>query len=53
MARTLPLVDQVGERPRVSSMSVAGIGSVHLVEVDPVGLQAAQAVLDLLEDPAA
>ena len=33
-------------------MSVAGLGAVHLVEVDPVGVQAPQARLDLLHDPA-
>jgi len=30
----------------------AGVGPIHLVEVDPVGLEPLQAVLDLLHDPA-
>ena len=34
-------------------MSVSGLGAVDLVEVDPVGPQPAQRVLDLLDDPAA
>ena len=38
--------------PSVSSMSVSGLGAVDLVEVDPVGLQAAQRGLDLADDPA-
>ena len=38
--------------PSVSSMSVSELGAVDLVEVDPVGAEAAQAVLDLADDPA-
>ena len=38
--------------PSVSSMSVSRIGTVDLVQVDVVGLQPAQAVLDLAHDPA-
>ena len=39
--------------PSVSSMSVSGVGPVDLVQVDVVGAEAAQAVLDLADDPAA
>ena len=45
--------DQVGERAeRLLDVGVVG-GAVDLVEVDPVGLQAPQRVLDLADDPAA
>ena len=37
---------------RVSSMSVSGSRPVDLVEIDVVGLQAAQRVLDRADDPA-
>ena len=46
----LPL--QVGQRGESLLDVRAGLGPVHLVEVDPVGLQPPQAVLDLLDDPA-
>ena len=39
--------------PSVSSMSVSRVGAVDLVEVDPVGAEAPQRVLDLGDDPAA
>ncbi len=47
----LPL--EVGERGDGLVVVGAGVGSVHLVEVDPVGLQTFEAVFDLLDDPAA
>jgi hypothetical protein len=33
-------------------MSVSAVGTVDLVEVDPVGAQPPKAILDLLDDPA-
>lgn len=30
-----------------------GVGAVHLVQVDPVGAEAAEGVLDFLDDPPA
>jgi len=45
--------DEVGQRAeRLVDVGVH-LGAVDLIEVDPVGPQAAQAVLDLLDDPAA
>jgi hypothetical protein len=46
-------VDQVGERGQRLLNVGAGVRPVDLVEVDVVGLQAAQRVLDLGHDPAA
>ena len=48
----LPGPDQVGEHAECL-LDVGGVvRAVHLVEVDPVGAQPAQAVLDLPDDPA-
>ena len=45
--------DEVGQRAeRLVDVGV-GLGAVDLVEVDPVGAEPAQAVLDLAHDPAA
>ena len=49
----LALVDEVGERAEGLVDVDVGIGSVHLVEVDPVGAEAAERVLDRLDDPTA
>ena len=49
----LALLDEVGERAeRLVDVGVR-VGSVYLVEVDPVGAESSQRVLDLLDDPAA
>jgi arginase family enzyme len=46
-------VDEVGERAeRLLDIDV-GLVAVDLVEVDPVGAEAFQRVLDLADDPAA
>jgi hypothetical protein len=45
-------VHQVAERAEGLVDVGADLGPVDLVEVDPVGLQPAQAVLDLPDDPA-
>ena len=42
-------VGQCGDRLVVVG---SGIGTVHLVQIDPIGLEPLQAVLDLLHDPA-
>jgi hypothetical protein len=52
IARTFPLWIRSVSAESVSSMSVAGSGYVDLVEVDVVGLQATQRVLDRGYDPA-
>ena len=44
--------DEVGERAERLVDVGAGLGAVHLVEVDPLGLQAAERGFDLLHDPA-
>jgi hypothetical protein len=49
----LALVDQVGQRGQRLLDIGGGVGPVHLVEIDPVGLQPPQAVLDRRHDPAA
>ena len=49
----LALVDEVGECPQGVVDVARRIGTVDLVEVDPVRLQAAQAGLDLADDPPA
>ncbi len=49
----LPGTDEVGERAERLVDVGARRGAVHLVEVDPVRVQAAEARLDLLHDPAA
>ena len=49
----LALVDQVGERAEGLVEVGVRLGAVHLVEVDPVGAEPAQAVLDLADDPTA
>jgi hypothetical protein len=49
----LALMDEIGQRAeRVVDVGVR-VGTMHLVEVDPVGAQAPQRVLDLGDDPAA
>ena len=48
----MPWCTRSDSAPSVSSMSTFGIGPVHLVEVDVVGAEAAQAVLALAHDPA-
>jgi hypothetical protein len=48
----LALSLQIGERAqRLFNIGVR-VGAVNLVQVDPVGVQPAQAVLDLADDPA-
>ena len=48
----LALVDEVGQRAeRLVDVGVR-VGAVDLVEVDPVGVQAPERVLDLGDDPA-
>ena len=48
----LALVDEIGQRAeRLVDVGVRD-GTMHLVEVDPVGAQAPQRVLDLGDDPA-
>jgi hypothetical protein len=49
----LALADEVGERAERLLEVDAGLGAVDLVEVDPVGAQPAQRVLDRAVDPAA
>ncbi len=49
----LSLVDEVAQSAEGVVEVSAGLGPVHLVEVDPVGPQAEQAVLDLADDPSA
>ena len=49
----LALPHEVGERAERLVDVGSGLRAVHLVEVDPVGLQAPQAVLHLADDPAA
>ena len=53
ITRTLPWCTRSDSAPSVSSMSVRRVGPVGLVEVDVVGVEPAQAVLDLPHDPAA
>ena len=48
----LALVDEVGERAEGLLDVGVGARAVDLVEVDPVGVQAAQRVLDRPDDPA-
>ena len=48
----LALVDEVGERAEGLLDVGVGARAVDLVEVDPVGVEAAQRVLDLADDPA-
>jgi hypothetical protein len=43
---------QIGERSEGLLDVGVGIGAMNLVKVDPVGVQAAQAVLDFADDPA-
>src|SRR3954471_12361252 len=45
--------DEVGERAEGLRDVGVGAGPVHLVEVDVVGAQPPQGVLDLADDPAA
>src|ERR671910_705928 len=49
----LALVDQVGERRERLFDVGSRLGAVDLVEVDPVGVEPAQRVLDRAHDPAA
>jgi hypothetical protein len=49
----LSLPDQVGQRAEGFLDVGVLAGPVHLVKVDVVGVQAAQRVLDLADDPAA
>ena len=49
----LALPHQIRERGQGLLDVGAGVGAVHLVEVDPVGAQPAQRVLDRAHDPAA
>ena len=49
----LALLNEIGERAERLVDVGFGVGAVHLVEVDPVGTQAPQRVLDLGDDPAA
>ncbi len=51
-AADLALVDEIGERAERLVDVGARVRTVDLVEVDPVGLQAPQRVLDLVDDPA-
>jgi hypothetical protein len=44
---------EIGERAECLVVIGRGIPAVDLIEVDPVRLQASEAVLDLLDDPAA
>jgi hypothetical protein len=47
----LPRPHEVGQRGE-GLLDVRGVvGAVDLVEIDPVGAEAAQALLDLLDDP--
>ena len=46
ISRTLPAWTSSSSAPSVSAIGTVGIGLVELVEVDAVGLQPAQAVLD-------
>ena len=49
----LALVDEIGERAeRLVDVGVR-VGAMQLVEVDPVGAEPPQRVLDLVDDPAA
>ncbi len=48
----LALGDEVGERAERLLVIGPGIPAVHLIEVDPVGLQALQRGLHLTKDPA-
>ena len=52
MERTLPCRTRSVSAPSVSSTSVGRIGAVHLVEVDVVGAEPPQRVLDRPDDPA-
>jgi hypothetical protein len=45
-------MDEVGERAQCLVDVGAGLGPVHLVDVDPLGVQAPEARLHLLHDPA-
>jgi hypothetical protein len=47
----LALPDEVGQRTEGFVDVDGGVGAVHLVEVDPVGVQASQRVLDGVDDP--
>jgi hypothetical protein len=47
----LPCGNQVAQRGERFLDIGRGIGAVHLVEVDPVGLEASQAVLESPDDP--
>ena len=49
----LALVDEVAQRPKRLLDVGVRIGAVDLVEVDPVGVQASQRVLDLGDDSSA
>jgi hypothetical protein len=51
-AADLPLVNEVGECPQ--GFFGVGVGSrtVYLVEVDPIGIEGAQRILDGADDPA-
>jgi hypothetical protein len=49
----LALLDEVGERAECLVDVRLGVGAVHLGEVDPVGPESAQRVLDRGDDPAA
>jgi hypothetical protein len=46
-------MDEVGERAERLLDVGLGLEAVDLVEVDPVGAQPSQRVLDLADDPAA
>jgi hypothetical protein len=48
----LAVVDEVGERPEGLVDVGAGVRAVDLVEVDPVGVQASQGLLDSADDAA-
>ncbi len=51
MSGTLALADQIGEGAEGFFDIGVGAGAVHLVEVDVVGTQPLQRVLDLTDDP--
>ena len=48
----LALVHEIAQRAEGLVDVGVGVGAVDLVEVDPVGVQAPQRVLDAADDPA-